>query len=208
MTRCRTRRWGHNRSGYTVVELMMAIAIMAIGLSGIIAMQKVTVASNMNAKNVSIATHIGQSILDELAAETRKWTQADNFANTVWLQNVGAQGSAPVWFSPQYSEERLLGQGYDALGNAVADEDLAEDAHFCAHVRLTWLSSQTAGKLGGGLIRAEVRVYWRREGIAYTSENLPMNPCVTPVAFAEWAGAPLYHVVSLSTALRQSAGGA
>lgn len=202
------RRPRKRRGGYTVVELMMAIAVMTVGLGGIIAMQKVTVASNMNAKNVSIATHIGQSLLDELATEARKWTQADTFNNTTWLQNVGVQGSTPLWFAPQYDAQRQLGQGYDALGNAVADEDLETAAHFCAHVRLSWLNSQTAGKLGSGLVRAEVRVYWRREGIAYTSQNLPINPCVTPVAFEQWAGAPLYHVVNLSTALRQHAGGA
>ena len=51
MTRRRSRR-----RGYTIIELMMAISIMAIGVSGIIAMQKVTLAANQHATHLAVAT--------------------------------------------------------------------------------------------------------------------------------------------------------
>ncbi len=193
----------HRGQGYTVVELMMAMAVMTIGLGGIIAMQKVTVASNMNAKNVAIATHIAQGFLDELAAESHAWTQNDNFNNTVWLRNVGAQGTAPVWFNPAYSAVRLLGEGFDALGNPVPADDLTRDAQYCAHLRLTWLAGQSAGKQGGGLIRTEVRVYWRREGVAFTTASWGPGTCVPAEDFDEWVGAPRFHTVFMTSAVRQ-----
>ncbi len=196
------------KRGYTVVELMMALTVMTIGLGGIIAMQKTTVASNMNAKNVALATHIAQGFLDELAAESRAWTQADNFANTEWLGNVGAQGTAPVWFAPTYEATRKLGQGFDALGNPVLDAALAADAKFCVHLRLTWLSSQTSGKQGSGLIRTEARVYWRREGIALTgAASWGQGTCVTPADFANWNGPPRFHTIYMASAVRQGTGG-
>lgn len=192
-----------SQRGYTVVELMMAMAVMTIGLGGIIAMQKVTVASNMNAKNVAIATHIAQGFLDELAAESHAWTQNDNFNNTVWLRNVGAEGTAPAWFNPAYSAARLLGEGFDALGNSVTPENLTRDAQYCAHLRLTWLSGQNAGKRGGGLIRTEVRVYWRREGVGFTTASWGPGACITAEDFDAWEGAPRFHTVFLTSAVRQ-----
>ena len=38
--------------GYTIVELVMSLAVLAIGASGVIAMQKVAVASNRHAKDL------------------------------------------------------------------------------------------------------------------------------------------------------------
>lgn len=193
--------------GYTVVELMMAIAVMTIGLGGIIAMQKTTVASNMNAKNVAIATHIAQGFLDELAAESRAWTQTDNFTNTDWLGNVGAQGTAPAWFAPAYKATRALGQGFDALGNPVLDANLAAEAQFCVHLRLTWLAPQSAGKLGAGLIRTEVRVYWRREGIALSgATSWGQGTCVSVTDYANWTGAPRFHTIHMASVVRQGTG--
>ena len=47
--------------GYTVVELMMALAVFATGVTGIVAMQRATVSSNRLAKNMTIATGVAQA---------------------------------------------------------------------------------------------------------------------------------------------------
>ena len=57
--------------GYTAVELMLSIGLFAIGVTGIIAMQKLTVVSNQHAKNLAIATNIAEAWLDQLATERR-----------------------------------------------------------------------------------------------------------------------------------------
>ena len=57
--------------GYTMVELMMALGILAIGVSGIIAMHKVTVAANQHAKNLAVASHIAQAWQEQLANRDR-----------------------------------------------------------------------------------------------------------------------------------------
>ncbi|HYO94825.1 MAG TPA: prepilin-type N-terminal cleavage/methylation domain-containing protein, partial [Polyangiaceae bacterium] len=59
--------------GYTFVELLMSLSILSLGVTGVIAMQKVTVTSNQHAKNLAIATQISQSWMDELRADSLMW---------------------------------------------------------------------------------------------------------------------------------------
>jgi prepilin-type N-terminal cleavage/methylation domain-containing protein len=193
-----------SRAGYTLVEVMMSLAVFTIGVMGMIGMQKVTISSNQHAKNLALATHIAEAWLDELATEAAQWNTTGDFDETIWLVNVGSEdGPAGAWFRPTYSSARQFGAAFDPLGNAVATDATADDAHFCADVRLTWLYRQVGAKDGGGLIRAEVRVFWRRAGLLGIDDP-PAHVCdVTTQAFDSDLGQSLYHVVYLSTALRQ-----
>lgn len=197
------------RRGYTLVELMMALAVLAIGIGGVFAMQKVTITSNGQAKNLALATHIAESWLDELSAEGGQWNDFGDFNDGVWLAQVGAEeAAAGNWFRPAFSEARKFGPAFDALGSYVPAADVAERAHFCSDLRLRWMSSQTAIKTGAGLVRAEVRVFWRREGIiGLTGDLLPSHACdVLPAEVDSDEGRRLFHVVYLSTAIRQQMG--
>jgi prepilin-type N-terminal cleavage/methylation domain-containing protein len=200
MSRCRTT----TRAGYTLVEIMMSLAVLTIGVMGMVGMQKVSISSNQHAKNLAIATHIGEAWLDELSADASQWNTTGDFAETTWLVNVGAEdGPAGAWFRPAYSSTRRFGPAFDALGSPVATEDIPDDAHFCSDLRLTWLYRQVGAKEGGGLIRAEVRVFWRREGLLGIDEP-PTDVCdITTQEFDSDTGQALYHVVYLSTALRE-----
>lgn len=191
-----------------MVELLMALAVMAIGVGGVIAMQKVTVASNGHAKNLAIATHIAQSWLDELAAEAGQWNGTNDFDDTDWLTNVGAEdGAAGAWFRPAYVATRNFGPAFDALGSPVASADIATDAQFCADLRLRWLSGQETIKRGAGLIRVEVRVFWRQHGVVGLAGAAPSHVCdIAPNDFDSADAQRLFHVVYLSTALRQTMG--
>ena len=48
--------------GYTVIELLMALTVLALGASGVVAMQRVTLESNRYAKNLAIATRNGHDL--------------------------------------------------------------------------------------------------------------------------------------------------
>jgi Tfp pilus assembly protein PilV len=196
------------RRGYTAVELLMSIGILGLGVSGVIAMQKVTVSSNADAKNLAIATHIAQSWLDELAADAGQWNDTGDFDDGAWLGQAGSEASpSSTWFRPAYVSDRSFGPAFDALGNAVATTDIPTLAHFCSDLRLRWLSSQDRIKQGAGLIRAEVRVFWRREGVVGLEGEVPSHVCdIDPLQFDGDDGQRLYHVIYLSTALRQQMG--
>lgn len=189
--------------GYTAVELLMAISIFAIGVSGIIAMQKVTVGANAHAKNLSIATHIAQAWLDQLATDAAAWNHPSpsnptpDLGDTTWLNLAG--GNADVWLRPAYSTTRNFGAGFDAQGNPVSDANAAS-AVFCTHIRLSWLYPDTAGN---GLLRTEVRVFWVRDGQGGTVNNQPVCAVGTPVDQIE--DAPLkYHFVHQASAVKQN----
>jgi Tfp pilus assembly protein PilV len=197
------RRLRHG-AGYTLVELMMSLSVFVLGVAGIVGMQKVAISSNQHGKNLAMATHLAQSWLDELAADAGQWNESSDFDEAPWLAKVGAEGGAPsAWFRPDYNTRRRFGPAFDALGNAVATADMPADAHFCTDVRLTWLYGQIGSKEGGGLIRAQVRVFFRKEGMQGIAAP-PEHACdITPQEF-DAGGDGLYHVVYLSTALRQT----
>lgn len=200
--------------GYTIVELMMAIAVFAIGVSGIIALQKVTIESNRHAKNLAVATHIGQSWVDALQADAATWNlpsqlnpgAPSDLNQTVWLQEVD---NTAAWFQPDWEPTRLMGPGFDALGNPTNDPD---EQVFCSHLRLSWLNPDDQGVVGNGLIRVEVRVFWLRERQTSTGGNLSDNPFCSPqddavaIGQSEAAGgrAERFHFVHQVTAIRQN----
>ncbi len=147
--------------GYTVVELMMALAVFATGVTGIIAMQRTVIAANRHARNLTVANGIAQAWLDQLAADSTMWQS--NFAQTVWLQSIDGAGVNGAWQLPAQSlaGARNFGPTFNVFG---APSATAND--YCAHIRLTWLAfdEMHGGSAGTGSIRAEVRVFWLRDG--------------------------------------------
>lgn len=194
--RARRRRGG---AAYTAVEVLMALAVMAVGVVGIIATDKVTLAANLHAKNLAIATHIGQSWLGVLEAEAALWGSDGSLARTTWLE----QG-APIatWFRPQYDAALAFGPAFDALGNPVRTEDVENDARFCVDLRLATLTSNNNG---GGLVRAEVRVIWLRDDGALDEEGEAVtHACgVEAVNVDADAGRRLFHFLFVSGGVRQ-----
>ncbi len=156
------------RAGYTVIELMMAISLFAVGVSAIIALQKVAVTSNQHAKNLAIATRIAQSWQEMLAADAVMWNHPDanntasDLPTTTWLRQVD---TTTAWFQPAWNANLQFGPAFDALGNPVLLPTDAARADFCTHIRLTYLYPPDTPVVGNGMIRTEVRVFWRRPGV-------------------------------------------
>jgi prepilin-type N-terminal cleavage/methylation domain-containing protein len=196
----------HQRQrGYTAVELMMAIGIFGIGVSGIIAMQKVTAVSNMHAKNLGIATQIAQSWLDMLATDAVTWNHPSTTSSvpdvdqTAWLKLVRANANtANDWVLPGYNNALGFGPAFDALGNPIDREKApTTNVAFCAHLRLSWLYQPTPS--GNGLIRAEVRVFWQRDGKGFTQDM-----CSVAQVAAVGAAPETFHFVQKITAIREN----
>jgi prepilin-type N-terminal cleavage/methylation domain-containing protein len=152
------RRTPRGQAGYTLVELMMAIALFTVAVLGIISMQRLMIVSNAHAKNVSVAERIAQSWAAQLQLDSTNWRT--DLTTTNWLSNVGGN-----WVRPFYVGGRTFGAAFDALGNPLTDDaaDL-KGARYCANVRLTYLYSPTTPVVGNGMMRAEIRVFWLRDG--------------------------------------------
>jgi prepilin-type N-terminal cleavage/methylation domain-containing protein len=200
-------RNARKRRGYTAVELLMAISVFGIGVAGIISMEKVMSASNQHAKNLAIATHIAESWLDMLQADGSTWNHpsplnaVSDLPGTFWLQNVVSNANATSWFKPAWNPALGFGPAFDALGNPVNPVNLNGVA-FCSHLRLSWLYPENPTS-GNGLIRAEVRVFWLRDGQGSPVANT--NPCADGMPIASVSGATqVFHFVQKITSIREN----
>jgi hypothetical protein len=182
--------------GYTIVELMMSLAVFATGVTGIVAMQRATVSSNRLARNVTLANGIAQAWLGQLQSDGSLWNPG--VANTVWL--TSANTSNGLWQLPTYNVTRKFGAEFDNFGAPVP----AGTGVFCAQIRLTWLFGDgisQGGRAGNGLIRSEVRVFWPRDNSGFDAGdcNNPAQGVVDGVA--DKTGK--YHFVVQASAVRQ-----
>ncbi len=150
------RRLARTRRGYTVVEVMMSLVLLGIGVSGIIALQKVTISSNQHAKALSTATRVAQAWQDQLTVDASLWNGTAGLTNTNWV----GDSSLRNWARPSYNSSRLFGAAFDAFGNVLTDTsaDVAK-SKFCVHVRISPISAPLGGS---GTMRTEIRVIWPR----------------------------------------------
>lgn len=196
-------------AGFTMIELMMSITLLAIGVTGIMAMQRIAVVSNQHSRNLAIATHIAQGWQEQLAVDGVLWNRTpqmpggrDLGSDPIWLRQIETVAGGE-WFQPAFDGNRDFGPGFDGLGTVVDMDVNPERAHFCTHVRLTWLYSDSLPVAGNGLIRAEVRVFWLRNGAT------GIGVFCDPDTVADLIGAAVdrYHFVYKTTAVREATAG-
>jgi hypothetical protein len=187
--------------GYTVVELMMSLAVFATGVTGVIAMERATVTSNQLSKNVAIANGIAQAWLSALAADATLWTSTSDVSRTNWLATIATADD--LWQLPTYNTTLQLGPQFDGFGSPVQANGI-----FCAQMRLTWLygdksAQQATGVLGNGVIRTEVRVFWPRDDSVRVSNDCTNGAQATVSAVTTGLQTGMYHVVLQAGAVRQ-----
>jgi hypothetical protein len=202
--RARSTAWVQSARprGYTVIELLMSLAVLAAGITSVIAMQKVTLASNSHAKNLALATHVAQSWLGVVNAESALWNESGNFARTPFLMQ--ANTNAGNWFRPTYDAGEEFGAAFDALGNPLPAGQEGQ-ARFCVDLRMVPLQGTTGS---AGLSRVEVRVVWPRESRISTAVAAPTSACAFATAAVEGTdNAPHLHFLFVSGAIRQVARG-
>jgi len=205
------RRWG--RLGYTVVEIMMALAVLSIGATGVIAMQKAALIGNVRARNLTTANAIASTWIERLRVDGLQWVIDQNGQSTInstrWLQAVGndfpnAVAPENIWLRPQdFLAEDISAQA-DVLGRDTFND---AEAGFCTHIKLTQITENT--------IRAEVRVFWLRHGNQGVGQTGPIGGPSVPlcannpgyVASVSTAAAlPRYHFVYVTTAIIRGTG--
>jgi hypothetical protein len=154
--------------GYTVVEVLMAMTVMAIGGAAVMTMQKTSVTANLDARKTDVANAIARTWVERLQRDAMQWTlpgpesPAGNNLGTALI--VGTVMTTPgQWFLPE--QEMSAGGGietmspaFDILGRDLPLSSFAT-ADFCVNVRLSWLKTTNVPPFGD-LIRADVRVIW------------------------------------------------
>jgi len=189
------------RAGYTLIEVMMSVAIMTVGAVGIMALAQSTTRGNVTAREITTATQISRTWLERLRRDAVNWTQPGQPLTppTVYLSNtpVAATGMGN-WFAPVPPPASGESSAFGYLG---ADTTAAANMYFCTNVRLGWSINQQA-------IRADVRTWWHRTD-ANAARNLFANcnggPGGEGAISAELTSpAPRLRAVYASTLIRRS----
>src|SRR5712664_3305442 len=90
-SRCRTHK---REAGMTLIELLIAMLVLAIGLSGIMAMIVTALASNGRNRTDTTATLLSQMVIEQLAnvpATSNTVFTITDCAGTVW--NINTTGA-------------------------------------------------------------------------------------------------------------------
>jgi prepilin-type N-terminal cleavage/methylation domain-containing protein len=200
----------HRRRGYTVVEIMIALTLLGIGTTGIIAMQKVTTVGNRDAKNLVIANQVARTWLERLRTDAVQWNHPSpvnavaDLNDTKWLDHVDG-----TWFRPaeDATTTPVRAAAADALGNDVSDANIdsaTNGAIFCTNVRLTWLYGAPPTVPPPYLVRAEVRVFWLRDGAGGSLQAYKniCDPAITPAEVSP--AVDRLHFVYIASAITQN----
>jgi prepilin-type N-terminal cleavage/methylation domain-containing protein len=197
--------------GFTLIEVMIAVAIITIGSTGLFAMQGATLRANADASETTVATAFASTWLERIKRDALTWTLRGNadLANTLNLQApVGCTSNA--WFVPATTEPSVESAAADIHGFDI-DTTLAADArpttHFCANAIVSPVHGLGADRAlpivpaaDVDLLRVTVRVWWARGGRGGTT-NYARSPavrgCVVPTDAD--LGAATLRTVYLST---------
>ncbi|WP_437289941.1 type IV pilus modification PilV family protein [Sorangium sp. So ce406] len=183
--------------GYTLIEVMAALGVLAIGATGVLALQKATLISNTNARNIAIANNIAMTWAERLRVDALQWNDPnrvpDRDSDTDWLSLMTA-APFPEKLTPTLIPA-LGAPSADVFGTDIYTGDPSQPA-FCTHVRFGQFTDATSGaRRWPTLIRAEIRVIWERNGN-------PIDCAVAPVVVD--AEPERFGAVYVTTAVRRN----
>jgi type IV pilus assembly protein PilV len=194
------------RQGFTLIEVMCSLGIMTIGAMAVLAMQQQIIRGNVHARQITTAMQIAQNIIERLKMDAVAWNAPGVPTTTRYLNNVvpgaiGAFTTIPFITETVGGLNRLQSNGFDYYGDDLNTQaGSPPNLFYCASNRLSFVYNNNR------IIRADVRVWWAREGVAAIRTDFPVcaedNTRLSP-----GAGGTLinnYHIVYLSTVLRAS----
>ena len=200
--------------GYTAVEVMLSMAVLAIGAAGVMSMQKGAIQGNLDARKMDVANSVARSWVERLRRDATTWTlpnESNVSATSNWSTNTtliaffGNGTNAGRFTFPTGYPGGAYRDGFsaatDLLGRDVAPSAGANKypgAQFCAQIKVDWL-------VPNEMLRATVRVYWRRELYAAPAGDFCNSN--------EATGGPddpnantIYHFIYTTTAVRRNPG--
>jgi prepilin-type N-terminal cleavage/methylation domain-containing protein len=163
-------------SGFTLIEVMVAMAVLLIGSMGVLSLESYGVALNQDARITARATDVAQ----DLIAQMQTW----DYANDARLQNVDATNDGslanPLYSDPsqafdhEEAELEASAQGWNGVPSADAQ---------AAGLTRNWNIAELDLDPNGALLgrRVAVIVQWDRNGVLHSlvATSFIANPQVT-----------------------------
>ncbi len=191
------------RQGFTLVEVMVSLGVMTIGAMAILAMQQQIIRGNVHARQVTTATQIAQNVIERLKMDAVGWNApgvppaACEYLKNVTPGTIGNFQTLPFVVQANGGVTRFQSNAFDYYGDDLDMQAGAPaDLHYCASYRLSFVYANNR------IIRADVRVWWPRDGEAAIRTDYPL--CVDDNATLNPGGSAInrYHIVYLSTVIR------
>lgn len=152
-------------AGFTILEVMMAMGIVAAGAVAIIGLQVTALRANEQARRQTQASAIAREWADRIrrdGARFRRNAGATGVEQTQWLSQVVPQNG--LWLTPAVFAVPPAGVesvAYDHNGRPTA---AGVNTRYCVNVRFTWADGN-AGATTNAAVRAEVRVAYPRDRV-------------------------------------------
>ena len=146
------------QSGFTLVEVMIAIGVMTVGSLGILSMHQAVSNANMNAHEMNTAIAITERWMERIERDALSWTEegtnTTSLNATEYLSALAGQVSGTAWFTPTIN---TAGESaaFDYFGADKALDDAS--VKYCVNLQMSWLRQGTAA-------RVDVRTFWYRGG--------------------------------------------
>jgi hypothetical protein len=189
---------------------MLSIAVLAIGASGVMAMQRASIQGDNDAHMLDLANAISHEWLERVQRDSFTWTQPDpsttslqqNWtSNTYVISQIATNATAGTFVFPKAVNGSYDGfsPAADILGRDVALSGTSfPGAIFCTQLRADWLVQDQ-------LLRVTARTFWLRQLYAaplapfctIDGSNGPSDPNIA---------SQIYHFVYATTAIRRNPG--
>jgi prepilin-type N-terminal cleavage/methylation domain-containing protein len=195
------------RRGFTMIELMMSLAVMTVGAAALFSLQGFIARANLYSRRVTQATEVADRWMERLRTDALLWNAAgaSGVGSTDYLQNPDACTDSTGWLQPAGD---MVNQVNATLGHSSASDLYGADVMdldgehqksiaFCTHYRLCWLTDVAAGEPDDRTsLRAEVRVFWTREGSGVSLAGASPLCATTNITIGN------FHSVHASTIIR------
>ena len=140
--------------GFTLIEVMMAMAVLVVGALGILSMQQAATRGNMTARQLSTASYANQVWLERVRRDALLWNGRNRTDVIPTTYLAGLAAGDVDFFTPGVGPLGNESAAFDYFGNEVP---LAQGV-FCTHIALNWIS------VDGSLARVTARTWWHRRG--------------------------------------------
>ena len=185
--KARALRHARRRRGDSLIEVMAALVILAIGVLGTSSMQIATSRSNRDAFETTAATNFARVWLERVKRDALAWTQAGNPVTTQITQGRTVPDpdyfrpvleSAPTWTvpAPLYAGESAgaNGRGMDvgAIDPITNVPVGVAETYYCVNLRFVVDANDSMGNADA--IRVVARVWWIRGETAPVASYQPL----------------------------------
>jgi prepilin-type N-terminal cleavage/methylation domain-containing protein len=156
--------------GYTVVEVMMALSVLAVGGMGVVGLQKFAVVGALDARGITGASTVATGWIDFCQNEAAVWNLPDNSDKTEMPLVSQALVTPGVWIQiPTINVNNYLPNA----GSTMIDG--STDAMYCSQIRATWIGPPDAltaqnNATASDVIRIDVRTWYAKSGRPVTAE--------------------------------------